>query len=242
MSNNFEIRSGSYFTPPTDTNTLKFWGVHSEHTTSIAVTNTRKVPISTIPYFLFNRSLGQEGIYQLANATIQDRRELVFEIGPGESMSPVNCALNRNRRTVIAFDSHNKPEHSYVAGSIEITHPQYEGSFAVLFNQNFKTLNTNKLPRVKRVQAIVPFPNTIDDIVTFGTQISEQVIIIPNPNQKYQTGELSHPLPQNSKSEVRNLSLLEIEKLIGTISSSFIDRRLPSNHRLPVIVITTTLK
>jgi uncharacterized UPF0146 family protein len=208
-------------------NTKQVWNNLKDNIKQIEIRFGEKNKVK-IPYFIFdNLSIDKQLdlIYSLSNATVRDHRDLIYEIGCGESLSPISSAAKEKNRTVIAIDSKNKPELSYRAGtiSLEIPNPDKQ-SFAAYFNLDIKNVDTERLAKSKLVYSISPFPNSIENFIDFGTKISEEVIIIANPRQNLDTFKILNKIKtKNVELLINRMNTYQIAELIGTSESAFID-------------------
>lgn len=177
-------------------------------------------------------------IYELAEATIKDSRELIIELGPGDNFSPLNTAASKSDRTVIAMDPFNEPESSYRVGTVTVDVPkEVFQSFAAFFSVDPAKIDSERITQADRLQAFAPVPTNIEEFLRLGIGIAKEVVIVPNPltSEAYQPQDAIKDLPQNWEASLLKLTKTQISDLFGTSSSKYLDL-VGKDTKLPVIV------
>lgn len=177
---------------------------------------------------------------KLAQSARRDHMYLAYELGYGNSLSPVDSAGADVNRAVLAFDVQGQTTEKLVRGTDTIKIPTPESnSFAAFFKLDFKSLpGLDGLPKADIAYSIAPFPNSFSEIANVGLQIANEVFIVSNPDKKL-SGPIEQILPgmpSGVKPEILMLNKSEVESHIGTSSSAFLGGIQPG-EKIPVIHI-----
>lgn len=197
----------------------------------------------TVPAYFFTELSTEEQhkiCTQLAQLARQDNMFLIYELGYGNSLSPVDSAGAGENRAVLAFDIQGKSIEKLVRGTENIKIPSNESnSFAAFFKLDFTSLPAQEdLPKADVAYSIAPFPNAIPDIVNVGLQLAGEVFVVTNPDTKFQGPiDVAIPnLPPGAKGQIIMLNKEEIESRIGTSNSAFLGG-IDADQKIPVIQV-----
>ena len=176
--------------------------------------------------------------HSLALATVNDRRELVYEIGFGQSLSPVDTAFAGKDRTVIAVDPKGEFYGRVRAGLESLKLPAPESySLAALFKLYAGELTgSRKFPRSSWVQSFSPYPNMVKEIAATGSKLSDNVYVVLNPMaiEANSLDKMTKNLPQGFACKIKHLTKTQIEELLGTTMSAFLGGT-PTEGKVPVL-------
>jgi hypothetical protein len=175
---------------------------------------------------------------QLVDKAKNKGKKLIYEIGYGNSLSPLDTALTESDSLVLGFDPNGNFPKLIKSGTEEIKFPSSKiNSLTALFSLNSNLLIKNNFPKADRVQCISPYPTMVKDMVNQGLELSDKVIILPNPNQidSKEFQKIIDDLPLEYSGEIKYLSKEELINEIGTSSSKYI---FPSNQeKTPLITV-----
>jgi len=165
--------------------------------------------------------------------------KLIYEIGFGTSLSPLDTALAERNSAIMGFDPNGKFPEKIRAGTEYFIIPKDKTkSLTVLFSLNALDLIKSDFPKASRLQCISPYPTMVQDMIFIGSQLSNKVDILPNPNmvEPREFKNIVNNLPPPAIGKVMYLTKAEITKKIGTSRSSYV---FPSNQeRFPLIEIS----
>jgi len=198
-----------------------------------------------LPAFTFNH-LSKDGQLGTANILALKAKskgfKLIYEIGYGTSLSPLDSAFSETDSVVLGFDPNGKFPEKIQAGTEDLAFPKTKtGSLAALFSLDASDLIKTGFPKASRLQCISPYPTMVRDMILLGSKLSNRVDILPNPNMvdPKEFEEIIKNLPNHISGEVLYLNKEGLIKEIGTSKSSYI---FPSaQEKVPLIKINTKI-
>lgn len=194
-----------------------------------------------IPYYNFGHNtpdLQTQAVYKLSQATVNDGRELIFEIGPGESFSPLTIASGKANRTVIAFDPLHSPRDQYRYGTVDTELPtENSHSFAAYFKTNPNHLDPLQIAQAEHLFAFSPYPTALNNFIQLGAKLSRYSLVVPNPDQNVTSNLELSALPPEYRIQITKMKTKDIETFTGKVLSAFITGRYRKEDKIKVIEI-----
>lgn len=198
-----------------------------------------------LPAFTFNH-LSRNDQLGIANILAINAKskgfKLIYEIGYGTSLSPLDSAFSETDSVVMGFDPNGKFPEKIQSGTEDLTFPKTKTrSLAALFSLDASDLIKNGFPKASRLQCISPYPTMVQDMVYLGSKLSNRVDILPNPNMvdPKEFEEIVRSLPSHLSGKIVYLNKEELIKEIGTSKSSYV---FPSaQEKVPLIKINTKI-
>lgn len=177
--------------------------------------------------------------HDLAIKAKQKGLKLIYEIGFGTSLSPLDSAMAEKNSLVMGFDPNGRFPEKITAGTENVNFPKdVSYSMATLFSLDAADLIKKNFPKAHRVQCISPYPTMVSSMISIGTKLSNNVDILPNPNMvdPKEFENIIKNLPPNQNGEVVYLNKQELEEILGTSKSSYI---FPSTQeKVPLIRVS----
>lgn len=177
---------------------------------------------------------------ELAEKTLADGRPLLVEVGPSGMESPPMVAASGlfPDATILAFDKEITPPTEFPR---PIPLPS-DSSLAVFFNTDVVLLDSDKV-KADRVYGLALNTRDVPGVLAKACLLVKStgdIIIVPDPIL------VQHEVPADLMKQVPSrlcifeptqfLTLDEIEILLGTRASFFIQRELPAGKTTPVII------
>ena len=174
----------------------------------------------------------------LARSARKEDKSLIYELGYGTSLSPLDSAGAGSNRVVLAFDIQGQFPGRLKDGSEAVKLPSHEsGSLASFFKLDIRDLiNQGNSVKADLVYSIVPFPNLTEEMLKLGLQLSDNVYVVPNPLTSIETPpeEMVRKISQRHIGELLMLTKSEIEAILGTSKSAYLETETASD-KIPVI-------
>ena len=196
------------------------------------------------------REQALESLYGLVEATSDDGRELVLNVGPSSTLSPLQQSQLREGRTVIAVDLDYVPFKEYpdslpnLQGRVE---PSIrETSFAAFYKLDLFEIKPSKLKKPFD-EAVLIAPNILDIryLIEHTCDISKRVVVIPEQSvldeEEYTFDLYARKLALinclGKKIKIIHMTLDQIKNTFGSYDSYYIDPKTVGDRTLPVIII-----
>jgi hypothetical protein len=190
-------------------------------------------------YFLEQPDDKQLEIAQsIAFNSVKNHLNLILEIGYGSSLSPLDTAISKKDTIVMAFDPNGKFFGNIKSGTENLKLPSEDSSsLAVFFKQDIRKLKKADFPSASQVHIIAPYPTMVKDMIMLGLELSNTVLLLPNPAQTEEGyfEKIVSELPKDLDGEVDYLNQRDLEQVLGTSKSSFIF--ITGNETTPLIKV-----
>ena len=179
-----------------------------------------------------------DAITRLAATAKAENKFLIYELGYGNSLSPLDSAGAGKNRVVLAFDIQGQFPGNIRLGTDSAKIPDQEsGSFAAFFKIDVRDVIKNGNPiKANLAYSIVPFPNLTGEMIKLGLELSDNVYVVPNhlATKEYPPEDAIKNLPLGFSGEILMLTKSEIEEAIGTSKSAYITTDSPTD-KIPVV-------
>ncbi len=173
---------------------------------------------------------------KLASNLKNNGLKLIYEIGYGTSLSPLDSALAEADCAVMGFDPNGKFPEKIQAGTEDLVFPKTKTkSLTALFSLDASELVKKGFPKASRLQCISPYPTMVRDMISLGSKLSDRIDILPNPNMvdPKEFEDIIESLPPHLSGKIAYLNKEELIKEIGTSKSSYV---FPSSQeKVPLI-------
>lgn len=186
----------------------------------------------------FSKEDQLDAVDNLARAVRKEGKSLIYELGYGTSLSPLDSAGAGKNRVVLAFDILGQFPENLRNGSDNVKIPDKQsGSLAAFFKLDVRDIIKRGNPvKADLAYSIVPFPNLAEEMIKLGLELSDNVYVVPNPlaTTDYPPEDIIKRMPSKYLGEVLMLTKSEIEATLGTSKSGYLTTLGPSD-KTPIL-------